>query len=150
MQQHLTPTTEIRGGRCSIGASARGGCSSGLWWPGHVRRCFSRGWGQGARRAGWGGVVAKTVALTSTPVTNVSPRYGKLKSASGDTVGFQNIELISDRTMEEWEDYYKETKDRHPHKILIASIMESYEKARWQEVAGRSDPPWACGPCHST
>ena len=95
-----------------------------------------------AYEAGWGGVVAKTVALTSTPVKNVSPRYGKLKTTAGDTIGFQNIELISDRSMEEWEDYFKETKDRYPDKILIASIMESYEKGRWQEVAARSA---ACG-----
>ena len=36
-----------------------------------------------AFKAGWGGIVAKTVALTSTPVTNVSPRYGKLKTDDG-------------------------------------------------------------------
>ena len=92
--------------------------------------------------AGWGGIVAKTVALTSTPVTNVSPRYGKLKTTDGQTIGFQNIELISDRSMEDWEGYYKTTKDAYPDRILIASVMESYEKGRWQEVAGRSA---ACG-----
>jgi dihydroorotate dehydrogenase subfamily 1 len=95
-----------------------------------------------AFKAGWGGIVAKTVALTSTPVTNVSPRYGKLKTADGQTIGFQNIELISDRSMEDWEGYYKKTKDAYPDRILIASIMESFDKGRWQEVAGRSA---ACG-----
>jgi dihydroorotate dehydrogenase subfamily 1 len=90
-----------------------------------------------AFEAGWGGVVAKTVALTSTEVVNVQPRYGKLRSANNDTVGFQNIELISDATLEEWEDWFKEVKDAYPDRVLVGSIMESFEKGRWQEVAGR-------------
>ena len=53
--------------------------------------------------AGWGGVVAKTTSLTDNPVVNVQPRYGKLNSPSGDPIGFQNIELISDRPFEDWE-----------------------------------------------
>ena len=87
--------------------------------------------------AGWGGVVAKTTSLTDTSVINVQPRYGKLRSPNKDNVGFQNIELISDASFEAWEDYYKETKDAYPDRILIGSIMESYEKDRWQELAGR-------------
>jgi len=89
--------------------------------------------------AGWGGVVAKTTSLTDTEVHNVQPRYGKLRSPSKDNVGFQNIELISDATFEDWEDWYKETKDTHPDGMLIGSIMESYEKGRWQELAARCE-----------
>lgn len=88
--------------------------------------------------AGWGGVVAKTTALTDTEVVNVQPRYGKLRSKSRDNVGFQNIELISDAPFEKWEDWFKEVKDTHPEGVLIGSIMESYDKGRWQEVAARS------------
>jgi dihydroorotate dehydrogenase subfamily 1 len=87
--------------------------------------------------AGWGGVVAKTTSLTDTEVVNVQPRYGKLRSKSKDNIGFQNIELISDATFEKWEDWYKEVKDVHPEGMLIGSIMESYEKGRWQELAAR-------------
>ena len=86
---------------------------------------------------GWGGVVAKTVSLTSTPVLNVVPRYGKLKTPKGEIIGFENIELISDRTLEQWLDEFKEIKDAHPDKVLIASIMEEYKKDRWQELTGR-------------
>lgn len=89
--------------------------------------------------AGWGGSVAKTVSLTDTPVTNVQPRYGKLKGFDGKTVGFQNIELISDRPFEEWEDDYKRVKDAYPDRMLIGSIMESYDKGRWQELAARCE-----------
>ena len=88
--------------------------------------------------AGWGGVVAKTTALTDTPVVNVQPRYGKLRTPGKENVGFQNIELISDRPFEDWEDDFKRVKDTYPDRILIGSIMESFDKGRWQEVAARS------------
>ena len=66
--------------------------------------------------AGWGGVVAKTTALTDTEVVNVQPRYGKLRTANKETVGFQNIELISDRPFEDWEDDFED--------IRIAKLQE--------------------------
>jgi len=92
-----------------------------------------------AFEAGWGGVVAKTTSLTDTEVINVVPRYGKLRSESGDVIGFQNIELISDRPFEEWEEDYREVKQAYPDHILIGSIMESYARERWAEVAQRCE-----------
>lgn len=91
-----------------------------------------------AFKAGWGGVIAKTVSLTDTEVINVQPRYGKLRSKSKDNIGFQNIELISDRPFEDWLDDFKRVKDEWPDNILIGSVMESFEKDRWQEVCVRS------------
>ena len=88
---------------------------------------------------GWGGVVAKTCSLPSTEVINVVPRYGKLRNQKGDIVGFENIELISDRTLNQWLDDFKKVKDKHPKKILIASIMERYNKDAWQELTGLID-----------
>ena len=90
-----------------------------------------------AFHAGWGGVVAKTTSLTDTNVVNVQPRYGKLRTPGKENVGFQNIELISDAPFEDWENWFKETKDGAPDGILIGSNMESYAKDRWQELAGR-------------
>jgi len=88
-------------------------------------------------RVGWGGVVAKTVALDSTEVVNVAPRYGKTWTEDKKhVVGFQNIELISDRSLEAWLDDFKRVKDEFPDGIVFASIMESYEKGRWQELTG--------------
>src|SRR2546430_11601137 len=53
--------------------------------------------------AGWGGAVAKTVSLESSKVVNVVPRYGKLRSRNnGEVIGFENIEVISDRPIEVW------------------------------------------------
>ena len=85
--------------------------------------------------AGWGGAVAKTISLESAKVVNVVPRYGKLRSnVSGEVIGFENIELISDRPIETWLDEFRQIKKEYPNHILIASIMEEYEKGRWQEL----------------
>jgi len=88
--------------------------------------------------AGWGGAVAKTVSLESAKVVNVVPRYGKLRSkVSGEVIGFENIELISDRPIDVWLEEFRQLKKDYPNHILIASIMEEYEKSRWQELTRR-------------
>jgi dihydroorotate dehydrogenase subfamily 1 len=85
--------------------------------------------------AGWGGAVAKTISLESHKVVNVSPRYGKLLSReTGEVIGFENIELISDRPIEKWLDDFRSLKKEYPNHVLIASIMEEPEKKRWQEI----------------
>src|SRR4026208_1851438 len=85
--------------------------------------------------AGWGGAVAKTVSLESSKVVNVVPRYGKLRSReTNEVIGFQNIELISDRPIEVWLEEFRQVKKDYPNNILIASIMEEYSKDRWQEL----------------
>ena len=88
--------------------------------------------------AGWGGVVAKTICLESEKIVNVIPRYGQLRSAEkGELVGFENIELISDRPLETWLDEFRSLKQQYPHKILIASLMEEYRQEAWQEIVTR-------------
>ncbi len=85
--------------------------------------------------AGWGGAVAKTVSLESSKVVNVVPRYGKLRSRNnGEVIGFENIELISDRPIEVWLEEFRQIKKDYPDHVLIASIMEEYDKDRWQEL----------------
>jgi dihydroorotate dehydrogenase subfamily 1 len=85
--------------------------------------------------AGWGGAVAKTVSLESSKVVNVVPRYGKMRSRSnGEVIGFENIELISDRPIEVWLEEFRQIKKDYPDHVLIASIMEEYNKERWQEL----------------
>ena len=88
-----------------------------------------------AFEAGWGGAVAKTISLESAKVVNVVPRYGKLRSkTSGEVIGLENIELISDRPIDVWLDEFRQIKKDYPKHMLIASIMEEYEKGRWQEL----------------
>jgi dihydroorotate dehydrogenase subfamily 1 len=96
-----------------------------------------------AFQEGWGAVIAKTVSLDASKVVNVTPRYGKLHSSDGkEIIGWENIELISDRPFKIWEDEFKKCKDMFPDRILIASIMEEYSKDRWVELVERSQ---ACG-----
>ncbi len=88
---------------------------------------------------GWGGVVCKTISLDSSKVINTAPRYAKLKAREDDKVivGFENIELISDRPFEAWLDEFRQLKWNYPRKILIASIMEEYRREAWHEIVRR-------------
>src|ERR1041385_5390920 len=84
---------------------------------------------------GWGGMVAKTFALDASKVINTVPRYAKLRGrASEEIIGFENIELISDRPYADWLDDLRQLKKQYPHKILIASIMEEYRVEAWQQI----------------
>jgi dihydropyrimidine dehydrogenase (NADP+)/dihydropyrimidine dehydrogenase (NAD+) subunit PreA len=96
-----------------------------------------------AFQEGWGAVIAKTVSLDASKVVNVTPRYGKLHSSDGkEVIGWENIELISDRPFKIWEDEFKKCKDMFPDRVLIASIMEEYRKEAWIEIIERCQ---ACG-----
>ncbi|HEY3755245.1 MAG TPA: NAD-dependent dihydropyrimidine dehydrogenase subunit PreA [Opitutaceae bacterium] len=92
-----------------------------------------------AFREGWGAVIAKTVSLDASKVINVSPRYAKLHSAAGEVIGWENIELISDRPFGIWLDEFKKCKDQHPQGVLIASIMEEYRQDAWIEIVERCE-----------
>jgi len=91
-----------------------------------------------AFKEGWGAVIAKTVSLDATKVKNVTPRYAKLYSADRqEVIGWENIELISDRAFSTWLDEFKKCKDAFPEGCLIASIMEEYSKDAWIEIVER-------------
>ncbi len=89
---------------------------------------------------GWGGIVCKTISLESDKVTNCVPRYGKLKNRKDhkNVIGFQNIELISDRPFDVWLQELAECKKAYPDHVLIASIMEEYRKEAWIEIVERT------------
>src|SRR5450755_903496 len=73
---------------------------------------------------GWGAVVCKTVSLDASKVVNVSPRYRRLRAEKSDEIiGWENIELISDRPFDVWIDEFKLIKNKYPDRVLIASIM---------------------------
>ncbi|KAL4283122.1 hypothetical protein GQ457_16G024410 [Hibiscus cannabinus] len=91
---------------------------------------------------GWGAVIAKTVSLDAAKVINVTPRYARLRagangSAKGQIIGWENIELISDRPLEIMLKEFEQLKKEYPDRILIASIMEEYNKAAWEELIDR-------------
>ena len=87
---------------------------------------------------GWGGVVAKTISMDASKVTNVAPRYARMRAlGSKEVFGWENIELISDRPFETWLEEFASVKQSHPEGILIASVMEEYKKERWVEMIQR-------------
>ena len=93
-----------------------------------------------AFKEGWGAVIAKTVSLDASKVVNVTPRYGKLMAADGkEVIGWENIELISDRPFNIWEEEFKKCKQMHPEGVLIASVMEEYNKDAWIELVKRCE-----------
>src|SRR3954466_2894794 len=93
-----------------------------------------------AFREGWGAVIAKTISLDSSKVVNVAPRYAKLMADDGkEVVGWENIELISDRPFNIWMDEFKKCKDTNPDGVLIASIMEEFNHDAWHEIVERCE-----------
>ena len=88
---------------------------------------------------GWGAVIAKTISLDASKVVNVAPRYARMRAKETREVwGWENIELISDRPFETWLDEFRELKSTYPKGVLIASIMEEYEKDAWIEIIERT------------
>jgi len=87
---------------------------------------------------GWGAVICKTISLDASKVSNVQPRYARLRAKdSREIIGWENIELISDRSFDTWVDELKQVKDKYPDRILIASIMEEYQQEAWVEITER-------------
>jgi dihydropyrimidine dehydrogenase (NADP+)/dihydropyrimidine dehydrogenase (NAD+) subunit PreA len=87
---------------------------------------------------GWGAVIIKTISLDAAKVVNVAPRYARLRTEkSKEVIGWQNIELISDRPFSVWIDELKQLKDNYPDAVVIASVMEEYSKDRWVEIVER-------------
>ncbi len=73
-----------------------------------------------AFEAGWGGAVWKTLGV---PTINVSSRYGAINYRDTRMAGFSNIELISDRPLEDNLREMEEVKKYFPNHAVIASLM---------------------------
>src|SRR2546421_11310891 len=80
-----------------------------------------------AFEAGWGGVVWKTIG---DPIVNVSSRYSAMNLGTTRMVGFNNIELISDRSPETNFREISEVKTRWPNHAVIASLMVDTRERR--------------------
>ena len=88
-----------------------------------------------AFKAGWGGVVWKTLGAEGPPVVNVNgPRYGAIWGADRRLLGLNNIELITDRPLEVNLREMKAVKQAWPDRALIASIMVPCEEEAWKAI----------------
>src|SRR5215469_12103408 len=86
--------------------------------------------------AGWGGVVWKTIG---DPIINTSSRYGAIDFNGAKVMGFNNIELISDRPTEvNFREIYQ-VKKRYPKNLVIASLMVESKRESWHEMVRRAE-----------
>lgn len=92
--------------------------------------------------AGWGGAVWKTIGA---PVRNVSSRYSAVNFGHRRIMGFSNIELISDRPLEDNLREIAEVKKRYPHNALIVSLMVESKREAWHEIVRRAEDAGADG-----
>ena len=82
---------------------------------------------------GWGGAVLKTITPDDLEMIEASPRYATIKE-NGKVICLQNIELLSHETIQYWVDGIKYLKEKHPSKVIIASIMAPVEREEWQKL----------------
>lgn len=84
--------------------------------------------------AGWGGAVWKTLG---TPIQNVSSRFGAMHYKGTRAIGFNNIELITDRPLEVNFREIAEVKKRYPkHGVIVSLMVETRDE--WREIIKRA------------
>ena len=84
--------------------------------------------------AGWGGAVWKTLG---DPIIDTSSRFGSLDVGGQRMVGFNNIELITDRPLEVNLREIREVKRKYPDRAVIVSLMVE-SKDDWREIIKRT------------
>jgi dihydropyrimidine dehydrogenase (NAD+) subunit PreA len=99
-----------------------------------VRRAFD---------AGWGGAVWKTLA--DEPIVNVSSRYGAVDYDGRKVMGLNNIELITDRPIEDNLREIACVKKAHPDRALFVSLMVESNREAWHEITRRTQDAGADG-----
>ncbi|HRL94827.1 MAG TPA: NAD-dependent dihydropyrimidine dehydrogenase subunit PreA [Pseudomonas sp.] len=86
-----------------------------------------------AFEAGWGGVVWKTLGEDPAAV-NVSSRYSAHYGKNREVLGFNNIELITDRSLEINLREIEQVKKNWPDRALIVSLMVPCEEESWKFI----------------
>ena len=90
-----------------------------------------------AFRAGWGGVVWKTLGEAGPPVVNVSgARYAAIHGPDRRLLG-HNIELITDRDLEINLQEIKEVKRTWSDRAVVVSLMVPCEEESWKAILKR-------------
>ena len=89
-----------------------------------------------ALEAGWGGIVFKTTALPQHSPKLAEPNMAGLSYAGKPQFAFYNIDLISERTVEEIQEDIASFKQLYPDRRFIGSIMAAGED-EWIELVHR-------------
>ncbi|MCK6457827.1 MAG: NAD-dependent dihydropyrimidine dehydrogenase subunit PreA [Phycisphaerae bacterium] len=99
-----------------------------------VRRAF---------QAGWGGAVWKTIS--HDPIVNVSSRYGAVDYDGRKVMGLNNIELITDRTLDVNLREIREVKREFPNHALFVSLMVESNQQSWHDIVRKTQDTGADG-----
>lgn len=89
-----------------------------------------------AFEAGWGGAVFKTTSVESEVVDLVYPMMGALSYKDRRHSAFYNIDLISERHIDEICGDIRYLKAKFPDRMLIGSIMAG-SRQEWEELVGK-------------
>ena len=87
-----------------------------------------------AFKAGWGGVVWKTLGEDPAVVNVAGPRYGAIHAGDRRLLGLNNIELITDRPFEVNLREIKKVKRDWPDRAMIISLMVPCEEPNWMAI----------------
>ncbi len=87
-----------------------------------------------AFEAGWGGVVWKTLGIDPHVVNVSGPRYSTLLGADRRVLGLNNIELITDRTLDINLEEIARVKRNWPDRAVVVSIMVPCEEDAWKFI----------------
>jgi dihydropyrimidine dehydrogenase (NAD+) subunit PreA len=99
-----------------------------------------------AFKAGWGGVVWKTLGEEGPPVVNVNgPRYGAIHGPDRRLLGLNNIELITDRPLEVNLREIKKVKKDWPDRAVVVSLMVPCEEQPWKKILAEVEDTGADG-----
>jgi dihydropyrimidine dehydrogenase (NAD+) subunit PreA len=90
-----------------------------------------------AFEAGWGGVVWKTLGENPHVVNVNGPRYGAIHGPDRRLLGLNNIELITDRSLEINLEEITRVKKNWPDRALIVSLMVPCEEQNWIDILKR-------------
>jgi dihydropyrimidine dehydrogenase (NAD+) subunit PreA len=98
-----------------------------------------------AFKAGWGGVVWKTLGI-DPPIVNVNgPRYGAVWGADRRLLGLNNIELITDRPLDVNLAEIKQVKRDWPDRAMVVSLMVPCDEDSWKYILKRVEETEADG-----
>jgi len=98
-----------------------------------------------AFEAGWGGVVWKTLGEDPSVVNVNGPRYGVIHSSDRTLIGFNNIELITDRPLQINLEEIKRVKRDWPDRAMIVSLMVPCEEKNWRDILAQVEDTGADG-----
>lgn len=98
-----------------------------------------------AFEAGWGGVVWKTLGEDPHVVNVNGPRYGAMYSSDRTLIGFNNIELITDRPLQTNLEEITRVKRDWPDRAVVVSLMVPCEEQSWKTILKKVEDTGADG-----